>query len=258
MRLPRTAAAVLLVAGTAAHASAEDRCVARGKMQDQSFELRHCAVAMSVSAATPGRLEDGSVPTTSRDRVSRPTTSSRWAPVPRRRRSAGSRGPTSRATAPPRSTTSRGGPACRRATRRRASRWSAVSSGRRRSMAAPSGAGATTRPGKGASGAGTFCRRGTNTRWRTGTGARSSIRSTRLRPRTASSHRWRSSMGASSARGGGRRERFFLGRFFRPVFPVFQAGRPGSPGGRGSRAAQAGGRSRIQRGYWFLGCHPRH
>ena len=37
---------LLLAAGTASRLSAEDRCLVKGKMQDQSFELKSCAVAM--------------------------------------------------------------------------------------------------------------------------------------------------------------------------------------------------------------------
>lgn len=62
MRLPRLAIAALLVAGTAARAAAEDHCVARGKMQDQSFELRHCAVAMYDNASVTIWLTEKPLP----------------------------------------------------------------------------------------------------------------------------------------------------------------------------------------------------
>jgi hypothetical protein len=48
MRFARTRALALalLAGGAAAGAAAEDRCLVKGKMQDQSFELKSCAVAM--------------------------------------------------------------------------------------------------------------------------------------------------------------------------------------------------------------------
>jgi hypothetical protein len=52
------ALAVFPVAG----ASAEDRCLARGKMQDQSFELRHCAVAMYDNASVTIWLTEKPLP----------------------------------------------------------------------------------------------------------------------------------------------------------------------------------------------------
>ena len=69
MRLPRSfsiaaALAVLAVFDflVAAPASAEDRCLAKGKMQDQSFELRHCAVAMYDNASVTIWLTEKPLP----------------------------------------------------------------------------------------------------------------------------------------------------------------------------------------------------
>ena len=45
MRFHR-AAALALLAAAASNAAAEDKCLARGKMQDLAFELKSCAVAM--------------------------------------------------------------------------------------------------------------------------------------------------------------------------------------------------------------------
>ena len=61
MRLPRIALAALLT-GAAARVSAEDRCLARGKMQDQTFELRQCAVAMYDNASVTIWLTEKPLP----------------------------------------------------------------------------------------------------------------------------------------------------------------------------------------------------
>ena len=46
MRTRRAVALSLLAAAAAASAAAEDKCLAKGKMQEHAFELRSCAVAM--------------------------------------------------------------------------------------------------------------------------------------------------------------------------------------------------------------------
>jgi hypothetical protein len=46
MRIRRAAALSLLAAAAASSAAAEDKCFAKGKMQEHAFELKSCAVAM--------------------------------------------------------------------------------------------------------------------------------------------------------------------------------------------------------------------
>ncbi len=58
----RTLALALLAAGAAALAAAQDRCLVKGKMQDQSFELKSCAVAMYDNAGVTLWLTEKPLP----------------------------------------------------------------------------------------------------------------------------------------------------------------------------------------------------